>query len=95
MAACAHVGQGCCPWCPWYIHGIHGVPCPWYVHACMLSRQVSMHGIRVHGALSMQGNSSEALAATKSAYEAFLGNPENLKAVRDKLAVGGVTWGGA
>ncbi len=37
--------------------------------------------------MALKGASTEALAATKSAYEAFLGSPENLQAVRDKLKV--------
>lgn len=41
--------------------------------------------------MALKGASTEALAATKTAYEEFLGNPDNLAAVRVKLAAGGLT----
>eukprot|EP00197_Chlamydomonas_leiostraca_P012787 CAMPEP_0202859018 /NCGR_PEP_ID=MMETSP1391-20130828/1317_1 /ASSEMBLY_ACC=CAM_ASM_000867 /TAXON_ID=1034604 /ORGANISM="Chlamydomonas leiostraca, Strain SAG 11-49" /LENGTH=626 /DNA_ID=CAMNT_0049538015 /DNA_START=77 /DNA_END=1957 /DNA_ORIENTATION=- len=41
--------------------------------------------------MALKGASSEELARTKTEYEAFLGDPANLKAVRDKLAAGGLT----
>lgn len=37
----------------------------------------------------LQGSSSEALARTKTEYEAFLGDAAKLKAVREKMQVGG------
>jgi hypothetical protein len=41
--------------------------------------------------ISLQGCSSEALARTKTDYDAFLADPTNLKAVKEQLQVGGVT----
>jgi len=38
---------------------------------------------------ALQGASNEELARTKSAYEAFLGEPSNLKAVREAQKVTG------
>ncbi|KAG2444565.1 hypothetical protein HXX76_001310 [Chlamydomonas incerta] len=35
--------------------------------------------------MALKGNSSDALAATKTAYETFLGDPVNLRAVREAL----------
>ena len=35
-----------------------------------------------------QGNSTEALAKTKTEYEAFLGDPKKLASVREQLKVG-------
>lgn len=41
--------------------------------------------------LHPQGASTDALAKTKSSYEAFLGNPDNLAAVRVQLQTPGLT----
>ncbi len=41
--------------------------------------------------MGLTGASSEALASTKTAYETFLGDPENLKAVRAAAATPGLT----
>uniref|UniRef100_A0A0G4GAJ1 Peptidase M3A/M3B catalytic domain-containing protein n=1 Tax=Chromera velia CCMP2878 TaxID=1169474 RepID=A0A0G4GAJ1_9ALVE len=41
--------------------------------------------------MNLRGNSSDALAKTKTEYDEFLGDPENLKAVREFLKKGGLT----
>jgi hypothetical protein len=41
--------------------------------------------------MALQGSSTEALATSKNEYEAFLGDPERLKEVREKMATPGLT----
>ncbi len=41
--------------------------------------------------MGLEGASTEALARSKTDYETFLADPENLKLVREKLATEGVT----
>lgn len=41
--------------------------------------------------MALTGASTEELARTKTEYEAFLGDPANLKAVRERLAAGGLS----
>jgi hypothetical protein len=53
---------------------------------------VGLHGlfllyILLCAALLVQGCSSEALARTKTDYDAFLADPSNLKAVKEQLQV--------
>ena len=41
--------------------------------------------------MGLEGASTEALARSKTDYETFLADPENLKLVREKLATEGLT----
>ncbi len=41
--------------------------------------------------MGLEGASTEALARSKTDYETFLADPENLKVVREKLAAEGLT----
>ena len=41
--------------------------------------------------MGLEGASTDALARSKTDYEAFLADPENLKVVREKLATEGLT----
>ena len=41
--------------------------------------------------MGLEGASTDALARSKTDYETFLADPENLKLVREKLATEGLT----